>query len=225
MASLAEMANNKNVHVQTHISETKGEIEWIGNLYPEEDHYVDVYDKAGLLGKKTILAHGIYLTPAEREIVKSRGCGISHCPNSNTSIRSGVCDVRQLLEDGIPVGLGTDCSGGYSTSMQDAMRCSLHVSNFHAIQNEIVHISHKEAFMMATLGGAKVVNLEDSIGNFEVGKKFDALVVDVHTDESQIDIFEDDTIDDMFQKFIYLGNEQNFTEIYIDGQDVMKLLS
>ncbi|XP_071153846.1 guanine deaminase-like [Mytilus edulis] len=224
MNSLAKLAHDKGLHVQTHISETKAEVDWIGNLFPDHDHYVDVYDQAGLLSKKTVLAHGIYLTTEERKIVKDRECGISHCPNSNTSIRSGTCDVRQLLHEGIKVGLGTDCSGGYSTSMHDAMRCCLHVSNFHAIHTEKVHISHREAFMMATLGGAQVLDLADTVGNFEVGKAFDALAVDVTKEGSQIDIFENDTKDDIFQKFIYLGNEHNFTRIYIDGVDVLPKL-
>ncbi|VDI78124.1 guanine deaminase, partial [Mytilus galloprovincialis] len=224
MNYLAKLAHDKGLHVQTHISETKAEIAWIGNLYPDHDHYVDVYDQEGLLSKKTVLAHGIYLTTEERKIVKDRECGISHCPNSNTSIRSGTCDVRQLLDEGIKVGLGTDCSGGYSTSMHDAMRCCLHVSNFHAIHTEKVHISHREAFMMATLGGAQVLDLADTVGNLEVGKAFDALVVDVTKEGSQIDIFENDTKDDIFQKFIYLGNEHNFTRIYIDGVDVLPKL-
>lgn len=221
MNFLAKLAHDKGLHIQTHISETKDEVAWIGNLFPDHDHYVDVYDQAGLLSKKTVLAHGIYLTAEERKIVKDRECGISHCPNSNTSIRSGTCDVRQLLDEGIKVGLGTDCSGGYSTSMHDAMRCCLHVSNFHAIHTEKLHISHREAFMMATLGGAQVLDLADTVGNFEVGKAFDALVIDVTKEGSQIDIFENDTIDDILQKFIYLGNEHNFIRIYVDGADVL----
>lgn len=225
MSSLGKLSHDKDLHIQTHVSETKGEVEWIGNLYPDHDHYVDVYDKAGLLSRKTILAHGIHLSAEERQVIKSRGCGISHCPNSNTSIRSGICDVKQLLDENIHVGLGTDCSGGYSTSMQDAMRCSLHVSNVNSINTGKKPVSHREAFMIATLGGAKVLDLADTIGSFGVGKKFDALVVDVTVEGSQIDLFEEDTLDDIFQKFIYLGNEQNFTEIYVDGEDVMKLLT
>lgn len=222
MKDLAKLAKEKDIHIQTHISETKGEMEWIGQLYPDNKHYTDVYDQAELLGQKTVLAHGIYLSQDERNIIKERGCGISHCPNSNSSIRSGTCDVKQLLDEGIKVGLGTDCSGGYSPSMQDAMRCSLHVSNIKAVDQNRDHISHREAFMLATLGGAKVLDLASSIGNFVVGKQFDALVIDVNTANTQIDVFEDDTTEDVFQKFIYLGNEQNFLNIYVNGEDVMQ---
>lgn len=70
-------------------------------MFPECKNYASVYDEFGLLTDKTIMAHCIYLTEEERQLMRDRGVGVSHCPNSNFSISSGVCNVRQLWKDGI----------------------------------------------------------------------------------------------------------------------------
>ena len=85
-------------------------------------HYTGVYKDANLLNSKTIMAHGIYLSHDELAMLRDAGAGISHCPNSNIFLKSGLCDVLRLKRNGVKVGLGTDCAGGFSTSMLDSMR-------------------------------------------------------------------------------------------------------
>lgn len=111
--------------------------------------YTDVYERCGLMTEKTVMAHGIYLTDNELEVFKKTGTAVSHCPNSNFTIISGVLEVRRLLEKGnasntcntrglstritgVKVGLGTDVSGGYSYSMLDAFRQAM-------IASKVVH--------------------------------------------------------------------------------------
>uniref|UniRef100_A0A1A9Z0R6 Amidohydrolase-related domain-containing protein n=1 Tax=Glossina pallidipes TaxID=7398 RepID=A0A1A9Z0R6_GLOPL len=82
----------------------------------------------GLLTNKTILAHGVHLEGEEIGLLEKRGTSIAHCPASNTMLRSGVCDVKLLINKGIKVGLGTDVSGGNSPSLQDAILRTIDVS-------------------------------------------------------------------------------------------------
>ena len=122
LSSLGALASLTNLPIQTHISENTSEIALVSTLFPDHDHYADVYEKNGLLTPRTVLAHAVHLSPSERALVKERESRISHCPVSNTSLSSGLCPVRELLDQGITVGLGTDASGGYSASILTAAR-------------------------------------------------------------------------------------------------------
>ena len=97
----------------------------MSELFPSSNHYTSVYQEAGLLGNKTITAHGVHISREELKMLSMAGAGISHCPNSNCSLKSGYCDVLRLRDSGVKVGLGTDCSGGYSSSIMDSMRYHL----------------------------------------------------------------------------------------------------
>ena len=128
LSNLGSLAKETNLPIQTHLSENKSEIALVRKLFPTEDSYTHVYDTHGLLRPKSVLAHCVHLTPLERKLLKDRRSKVSHCPASNTSISSGLCPVRQLLDDGIEVGLGTDVSGGYSASILVAAREAAMVS-------------------------------------------------------------------------------------------------
>ncbi|CAL4218515.1 unnamed protein product [Meganyctiphanes norvegica] len=227
LAGLGQLAAKYSCHIQSHLCETQPECNWVKELFPWAKSYTDVYDSMRLLGDKSIMAHCIWLSDDEIYTLRERGVGIAHCPNSNVSIRSGLCDVRRLLNHGLKVGLGTDCSGGYSPSMLDAMRHALQVSNVLALDrdNDYQRIIYKDAFKMATLGGAKVLNMDDRIGNFEIDKEFDALLIDVSASGSAIDIFSKDTLDDKVQKFLYNGDDRNIARVYVAGHRILDLHS
>ncbi|GAB1525385.1 hypothetical protein RhiTH_008545 [Rhizoctonia solani] len=121
--SLGDMVKaDPTLAIQTHISENLGEIDFTLKLFPKASTYTDVYKRAGLLTDRTILAHAVHLSNDEMEEIKSCGSGISHCPTSNFYLNSGVARVGEMLDRGLKVGLGTDCSGGFSPSMLTAVR-------------------------------------------------------------------------------------------------------
>ncbi|XP_053403346.1 guanine deaminase-like [Mercenaria mercenaria] len=223
MKRLGQLAAEFNIPVQTHICESRAEVEFVSSLYPDCTSYADVYDKAGLLTDKTVLAHCIYLTEDEIELIKERGSAVSHCPNSNLSIRSGLLDVQKLLQQGVQVGLGTDVSGGYHPSILDAIRVAVHVSNSHAIiaANGYKSLSVRDAFRLATLEGAKALSLDTVVGNFEVGKEFDALLIDLDSPDSHVDVFDEDTLEDCLDKFLYTGDDRNIRAVYVGGRKVL----
>lgn len=173
MKELAALAKKDNLNIQTHISESVSEIEFACSLYGKES-YADIYDEAGLLTEKCVLAHGVHLSDTELTLIKARGSSISHCPTSNTNLKSGLCDVKRIMGYGIPVGLGTDVSGGSSASIKTAMKDALDVSqhlNFVKKQNilgtgrttnpnlpankDYTPMNYKNVLYLATLGGAK----------------------------------------------------------------------
>jgi len=122
LSSLGQLAKEQDLQIQTHISESPSEIALVASLFPAQNSYAAVYDAHNLLTPRTVLAHGVHLSADERNLIKARKSKISHCPVSNTSISSGICPVRELLDSGIEVGLGTDVSGGYSSSILVAAR-------------------------------------------------------------------------------------------------------
>ena len=107
------------------MSESLDEVKWVSELFPTSQHYTGVYEDTGLLGNTTIMAHGVHLNKEELQMLSHTGAGISHCPNSNCALKSGFCNVLKLRDNGVKVGLGTDCAGGYSSSMIDSMRYSM----------------------------------------------------------------------------------------------------
>ncbi|XP_065576996.1 guanine deaminase-like isoform X2 [Artemia franciscana] len=224
LTNLGRIAKTYDVSIQTHCSETLPECQWVKELFPGFEDYIDVYDKAGLLTAKTTLAHGIYLSEREMSRITETQTKVSHCPNSNCSLMSGLCDVRKLESLGVVVGLGTDVSGGYSISMLDAMRCSITVSNIIASAKDggYVPFNYQDALRLATISGAEVLGISDKVGNFEVGKDFDALRVNLSPKAGNIDIFGYETMEELVQKFIFLGDDRNIREVYVAGRRVIK---
>ncbi|KAJ3276935.1 hypothetical protein HK104_003559 [Borealophlyctis nickersoniae] len=232
MHGLGTLAREKNLPIQTHLSENKGEIAWVRDLFPTCPTYTSVYASHGLLTDRTVLAHCVYLSDEERRDVKNACAGVSHCPNSNFGLQSGVLNVRRLFEEGVKVGLGTDVAGGYSSSIMDAMRQAV-------IASKVVYMNSRdgggrvwepltlaEVFFLATLGGAQVLGLENTVGNFEPGKEFDALLVDlVHGREGKdgscaIECFSHDSPLSQLEKFVYLGDDRNIMAVFVGGRRV-----
>lgn len=228
LAELGKLHHETNFPVQTHVSENKSEIALVQELFPDSLHYTDVYDKAGLLTSKTILAHCVHLSKDERTLIKAKDAKISHCPASNTAITSGTAKVRQLLDEGLTVGLGTDVSGGYSPSILEEVRHAILVSRHVAMEaGDAAKLSTEEALYLATRGGAKVVGLEDSIGGFEVGMDWDAQMISLGSvtedgemgdAEGAVDIFMQESWPDRVNKWVYNGDDRNTASVWVKGR-------
>lgn len=178
------------LHIQTHISETHDEIDLVHTLFPDAASYAAVYDSAGLLTSRTILAHGVHLTRDERSLIRARGARVAHCPASNSALGSGLAPVRVLLDEGLTVGLGTDVSGGYNPSILEAARQAFLVSRLLGYSAEFQEradqapaghekLSVPETLYLATRGGAAVVDMADDIGGFDEGMIWDAQLVEL----------------------------------------------
>ncbi|RLL96451.1 hypothetical protein CFD26_104347 [Aspergillus turcosus] len=172
LSGLASLAKSYTppLHIQTHLSENKNEISLVRDLFPESKDYTSVYDDFGLLTPRTILAHAVHLSPAERSLIADRGAKVSHCPASNSALGSGICAVRRLINAGVEVGLGTDVSGGRASAIETG-------EDGESEGEEVLSV--EEGLYLATRGGASVVDLAGEIGGFEVGMCFDAQMGEV----------------------------------------------
>ncbi|TEA41797.1 hypothetical protein DBR06_SOUSAS2410041, partial [Sousa chinensis] len=198
LGELGNIAKTHDLHIQSHVSENRDEVKAVKNLYPGYKNYTDVYDKNNLLTNKTVMAHGCYLSEEELDVFRERGASISHCPNSNLSLSSGLLNVPEVLKHGVKIGLGTDVAGGYSSSMLDAIRRAVMVSNVLSVNKiNAKSLTLKEVFRLATLGGSQALGLDRQIGNFEVGKEFDALLINPKASDSPIDLFYGDFVGDI----------------------------
>ncbi|XP_044264238.1 guanine deaminase [Tribolium madens] len=220
MKKLSDIAKEYNLNIQSHISENKDEVKMVHESY--KDSYASVYHTAKLLTTKTVLAHGIYLSEDEMKLLNKTGTSISHCPESNVYLGSGICNVRKLWELGINVALGTDVSGGASPSIINAMRSAISAStNLSFMKSEYnKKLTYVDAFYMATLGGAKALALDSEIGNFEVTKSFDAIIVDLNVEHASADLLSKCTPQELLQKLVFLGDDRNVIKVFVNGKIV-----
>ncbi len=164
--------------MQTHISENPDEVTWVKELFPTSEDYLDVYARFGLLNDRANFGHAIYLKEREIAAIREACAGISHCPTSNTFIGSGLFKMK-VLRDGpgpITVGLATDVGGGSSFSMFDTMKSAYEIGQ---LQGYSLHPS--KAYYLATLGSAKLLKLDDKIGNLAPGYEADIQVIDLNS--------------------------------------------
>lgn len=223
MEEVGRIAREKGVYIQTHLAENRAEIAFTHKLFPKYKSVTDVYDKAGLLGPKTIMAHAIYLCEEERKRLKETKTKIAHCPTSNRFLSSGIMPFRAYQNEGLSMGLGTDVAGGYSLSMLSEMREGIENSkllNLFSSGKAGVPMTITEAFYLATLGGAKVLSMEKQIGSLEKGKQADFLVIN----HSKADPMGAKSLylkpDQILSKLIYRGTADMIERVLVGGKQL-----
>lgn len=166
------------VLMHTHISENINEVAWVKKLFPNCQGYLDVYDQAGLVGDRSIFAHGVHLTDAEFERLSAAQSAIAFCPTSNLFLGSGLFKIEQAksVEHPVKVGLGTDVGAGTSFSILQTANEAYKVAQLRQQK-----LSPFKALFLATLGGARALSLADVIGNFDPGKEADFVVLDLRS--------------------------------------------
>jgi guanine deaminase len=163
------------VFVQTHIAENKAEIAWVKELFPERRDYLDIYEHAGLTGRRAVLAHGVHLDEDAFCRCHERGTALSHCPTSNLFLGSGLFRMREAKDPKRPVqvGIGTDIGAGTSFSLLTTLGEAYKVS-----QMQGAPVTAVEGLFLATLGGARALALDERIGTFRPGNEADVVVLD-----------------------------------------------
>ena len=164
------------VYLHTHLSENVDEVAWVKELFPECSGYLDTYDQAGLVGNRSVFAHGVQLTDEEFQRLSAAKSAIAFCPTSNLFLGSGLFKLEQAKSKEYPVkvGLGTDVGAGTSFSILQTANEAYKVSQLRKQKP-----TPFQALYLATLGGAKALELQDYIGNFNVGKEADFIVLDL----------------------------------------------
>ncbi|WP_262692871.1 guanine deaminase [Kordiimonas aestuarii] len=167
------LAEHPDVLMHTHLSENTSEIDWVKKLYPTAKDYLDVYDRFGLLTDRSVFAHCVHLEGEEFQRMAEADAAISYCPTSNLFLGSGLFNLSEAEKYGVTVGLGTDVGAGTSFSILETMNEAYKICHLRGHR-----LDPFKSFYLATLGGAKALNIADKIGNFEPGKEADFLVID-----------------------------------------------
>jgi guanine deaminase len=231
LTALGDLAKSHSLRIQTHISENKNECTLVSELFPQHESYAHVYDAAGLLTPRTILAHAVHLNDHEIKRIKAQSAKISHCPASNSALGSGFCAVRTLINAGIDVGLGTDVSGGYSPSILEAVRQTCLVSRHVGFLNDgdsSFNIGVGEGLYLATVGGAKVVGMEGKLGLFEEGALWDVQEIELGVVNGEgeidggggggVDVFGWESWEDRVAKWLWNGDDRNVRRVWVGGR-------
>jgi guanine deaminase len=204
------------VLMQSHIAENRQEIAWVKELYPERRDYLDVYAHYGLIGRRSIYAHGIYLDESELCRCHESGTALAHCPTSNTFLGSGLLRVRAARDRRRPVevGLGTDIGGGTSFSLIATMGEAYKVSQLAGEPIDAV-----EAFYLATLGGARALALDDRLGTLAPGREADLVVIDPKA--TPLLAFRSDRVQSVAEQLavlMTLGDDRAVRATYVAGE-------
>lgn len=164
------------LHVQTHLSENRDEIDFTCSLYPEAQDYTDVYARYGLLGPKTLFGHCIHLSEREMDVMSETGSVAVHCPTSNLFLGSGLFPLRTLTrrEKPVRVAFATDIGGGTSYSM---LRTLDEAYKIQQLLGE--RFNPFESFYFATRGNAEALSLVDKIGTLDAGTDADVIVLNM----------------------------------------------
>ncbi|HEX7810073.1 MAG TPA: guanine deaminase [Thermoanaerobaculia bacterium] len=201
--------------VHTHISENRNEVRWVQELFSEAE-YADVYDDYGLLDSRTVLAHGVWLTPEELDLLSRRGARISHCPNSNLFLGSGLFPLHRVLEAGVVIGLGTDIGAGTTPSLFNAMADAYKVQQVQGVALSPFHL-----WYLSTLGGARALSLDAETGSLEAGKSADFLVLDMKaTPLLAMRTGRASSLEDLLAGLIFMGDDRAVQRSVIAGRIV-----
>ena len=201
-------AEYPDVYVHTHLSENKNEIAWVKDL--------DVYHHYGLTGSKSVFAHCVHLEDEEWDCMHQTDSAIAFCPTSNLFLGSGLFPLKKTWDKGVKVGLGTDIGAGTSFNQLQTLNEAYKVQQ---LQGE--KLSAFEALYHATLGGAKALSLDDRLGNFNIGKEADFVVLDLNTTAlQQLRQSRAKNIEDAFFAQTMLGDDRNIAATYVYGAAV-----
>ena len=177
LQACGELARKYQLPVQSHLSENRNEIAWVQELEPESRNYGDAYNRYGLFGDTpTIMAHCVWTAGEELELMRRNQVMAAHCPTSNLNLASGMSPIRMFLNEGVPVGLGSDISGGHDLNIFRVMVYAVQVSKMRYCQDKsLPFLTLPEIFWIATKSAGRVFG---KVGSFEPGYAFDALVID-----------------------------------------------
>jgi guanine deaminase len=216
----AGLARSTGTWWQTHVSEDPLEIAEVGRLFPDAIDYVDVYDRAGALGERTVLAHAIHLVDRELGRLVETGTRVAHCPASNLFIGAGVMPLARYLEAGLPVGLGSDVSGGPDASIFSVMRVGAYaqIARRSLAGEEGRILDPLDWLRMGTLEGARVLGLGDVIGSLEDGKEADLIAVDPSYAAALPDAPPDDDPEDHMSRLIFRAHPDMVRAAWVRGR-------
>ncbi len=218
MHGLARLKKQYHVPIQSHLSENRGEIQWVKELCPQSSCYGDAYNQSGILdgAYSSVMAHCVYSTDNEIKLLKDKNVFVAHCPKSNLNVMSGIAPIRKYMDQGLLIGLGSDVAGGENLSLFEEMAKAIQVSKMYwvYIDETAKPLTIPEALFLATRGGGAFFG---NVGSFEDGFAFDAIVMDDSPVKTQLDL----QLSDRLERLVYYSHECVLKAKYVGGRKVL----
>lgn len=164
--------------IQTHLAESRRECELVGELFPDDEHYTAVYDRHGLLGERTLVAHCVHLNEEEWRLIAKRQAVVVHCPSANIFLQSGLFDLDAARRHGVRLALGSDIAAGPDLAMPRVARAMIQTAKVRRMTvAPAAHVPRPaEAWDLMTRGNAEALGWHDA-GRLEIGAAADLLVI------------------------------------------------
>ena len=217
MAWLGSLANERGLYVQSHLSENRSEIAWVKELHPDCAQYWETYAKYGLWKDHTVMAHCVHSDARECAAMREHGIVVAHCAGSNINLCSGVSPVREMLQQGIWVTLGSDIAGGALLPMYKVVTMSIRASKIKRIETDWSEdfLTVPEAYYLGSTSGHRYFGAR---GGFAAGDKLHAIVVD---DSDFIEPTRPLSVRERFERAIYMMHRHNIVSVWSEGRRVV----
>jgi guanine deaminase len=204
--------------MQTHISESAGEIAMVKQLFPNAKDYTDVYDHFGLLSERSLFAHGIHLSERECQRLSETGSTVIHCPTSNAFLGSGIMSMPHIqnAKRQVALGIATDIGGGTNYSMLATLAETYKLQMLTGYKPSVAELYH-----LATQGNADRLKIGDETGSLDIGKYADLVVLDpeatpVLRNRQEVS----HAIEDVLFSLMMLGDDRAISATYVAGVSV-----
>ena len=218
MTALGKLARERELYVQSHLSENTREIDWVRELHPDCKQYWETYDKYGLWKDHTVMAHCVHSDQRERAAIRDAGVVVVHCADSNVNICSGLCPVRQMVNEGLWVTLGSDIAGGAQLPMYKVITMSIRTSKARRVTDgwHPDFLTVPEGYYLGTTAGHRYFGAGDG---FAVGDKLHAVVID---DGDFPEASHPLSVRERFERAIYMTHRHNIVSVWSDGREVVR---
>lgn len=203
----------------SHINENLAEVATVCDLFDGCDDYLSTYQQHGLVGPRSVYAHNVHATSGELEILSAEGASVAHCPTSNSSLGSGLFPLREHIDHGVRVALGSDVGAGTGFSLfKEGLQAYFmqQLLGARGLPLTSAHLLH-----LATAAGASALGLADQVGDFEVGKQFDALWLRPPDGSTlQVGLQHATGPDEALAKAFALASEVDVASVWVGGEHV-----
>lgn len=214
----ALMREFPDVRFTSHINENSREIEVVRGLFPAARDYLDTYERAGLVGGRSVLAHNVWPSDRELDVMAAHRCTAAHCPCSNAALGSGFFPLRRHLEAGVHVSLGSDVGGGTGFSLLKEGLQALFMQN---LMPDGVALTPSHLLYLATRAGAEALGLDGVTGDFSVGQQFDAVHLSPRPGTTLDAVFRHtDTPERALAAAFATGTPADVARVWIGGDEV-----
>ena len=212
------LAEHDGLRVQTHINESLAEIAEVPALFPWAKDYLAVYERFGLTGSRTVLAHDVHPTDGELERLAAGRTAIAHCPSSNAALGNGIFPLHRHVEAGVACALGTDVGGGTGFGMlKEALQAHL----MQRVAADGMNLDPARLCYLVTKAGAEAVGLGDEIGDFLPGKAADLVYVRPPAETPLADVLSRvQSLEESLAAIFTLAGPESIREVRVAGQTV-----